>query len=351
MPGARHAGAVPRIALPEELRGQAFSVRSAREADVGEARLYGRDLDRPSRGVRHDGPVDSLRTLALATGPALPADVAFSHQTAALLLNLPLPRRHETWQPLHVMRNSDLSRIRRRGCEQHKGLEHRRTWTTRGLVVVAGSDTWVDLAPQLDVEDLVVLGDAIARRAGSALPLSATLSRRRRCPERDKLRAALSLIRVGSDSPMETRCRLVFGRAGLPEPELNGRVPFRHDAEFMCRADFVWRKQRVIGEYLGEDHFRSFDRGDDDVSRRRLADDEGWHYVEITKRDYYNSGRGTRSSTGSRATSRYRCSRTPRYRETAEGPSPQLLNRTAGAPYQWARNRPSCRAEPRFRAP
>jgi hypothetical protein len=89
---------------------------------------------------------------------------------------------------------------------------------------------------------------------------------------------------------METRTRLLFVRAGLPEPELNAKVEHR-DGGFLCWADFYWREQRVIGEYQGGDHFGSFERGDDDISRRLLAEDSDHKYIEVTKNDFYNPGR------------------------------------------------------------
>ena len=39
-----------------------------------------------------------------------------------------------------------------------------------------------------------------------------------------RLRLALRLMRPGSGSPMETRSRLIFLRASLPEPLLNADV-------------------------------------------------------------------------------------------------------------------------------
>lgn len=63
------------------------------------------------------------------------------------------------------------------------------------------------------------------------------------------------------------------------------------DGGFLCVSDFVWRRQRVIGEYQGADHFESFGRGDDDISRRLLAEDSHCQYIEVTKTDYFNAGR------------------------------------------------------------
>jgi hypothetical protein len=152
-------------------------------------------------------------------------------------------------------------------------------------------DTWVDLGERLGVEDLVVVGDWIARRAGTRDLLGRALTRRGPVRGVLRLREALRWVRVGADSPMETRSRLAFVRHGLPEPELNVDVMAADGSGFLCRADFLWRGKRVIGEYQGEHHFTSFARGDDDISRRLLAEDDGWKYVEITKSDLFNPAR------------------------------------------------------------
>ena len=288
---------MPRQVLPAELMGRAFTVAAARDLGLGEGRLRGTDLARPFHGVRAHGTsavVSGHRASTLADARAaalvLPEDCAFSHCTAAVLLGLPLPRSHEH-AGLHVMRPTGRNPVARPRVQPHLGLESRETVSVEGLRVVAARDTWVDLASLLGVEDLVIVGDHIARRTGSVEPLSMVLDRRGRVRGVRLLREALSWTRVGSDSPMETRSRLLFCRYGLPEPELNLVITARDGSGFLCRSDFVWRDQRVIGEYQGEHHFGSYRRGDDDIARRLLAEDDGWKYVEMTKSDHANPAR------------------------------------------------------------
>lgn len=276
--------------LPDDLASRAFTTAEALQLKVGSKRLRGRDLARPLHGVRSAlQPVDVV-ALARAARLALPDDVAFSHCTAAAVHGLPLPSFREHVEPLHVMRNTDRNRIRRPGCLPHRGLESRQIAVFKGLPVVGLADTWGDLGELLGHDDLVVLGDQVARRLGSVEPLRVALATRVRPRGGVRLREALRWIRVGSASPMETRARLLFVRAGLPEPELNAKVEHR-DGGFLCWADFYWREQRVIGEYQGAEHFGSFTRGDDDISRRLLAEDTDHKYIEVTKADYFNAGR------------------------------------------------------------
>jgi hypothetical protein len=229
---------------------------------------------------------------ARAASLVLPRDAAYSHCTAALLHGLPLPRSHEHARPLHVMRPAGRNPVDRPGVKPHLGLQPRRIVPVSGVLVVSAADTWVDLGGLLGVEDLVVVGDRVARMAGSTEPLEEALDRRGRGARGVRaLREALAWVRVGADSAMETRSRLLFCRHGLPEPEVNVPVMAADGSGFLCRGDFVWRARKVVGEYQGAHHFGSFRRGDDDISRRLLVEDDGWKYVELTKRDYYNPAR------------------------------------------------------------
>lgn len=234
--------------------------------------MGGADLARPTYAVRTVTPPVTLTDLARATS-----------------VGLPLPRELERG-PLHVMRATHRPRIRRAGCEPHKGLESRDVVRVQGLSVTAPAETWCDLAETLALDDLIVLGDAVARRAGDVRPLAEAVARRSRPRGAGRMRHALGLVRSGSDSAMETRSRLIFVRAGLPEPELNAAIR-DENGEWLATSDFVWRAHRVIGEYQGEVHFGDFERGDSDICRRLLIEDHDWKYLEITRHDVFRAGR------------------------------------------------------------
>ncbi len=307
-----------RIAVPEHLRDGAFLVSGS---GLGEGRLRGGDLTRPLHGVRSTSDLTGfaqLRGLAHAATLVLPSDAAFSHCTAAALWGLPLPRRLEHAVPLHVSRPTERNRVDRPQVRSHRGLESRSVDCVQGLPVVGLVDTWVDLGGLLGVEDLIVLGDQVARRVRGLEPLGDALAARQRPRGVRGLREALRWIRLGSDSPMETRARLLFCRHGLPEPALNETVAHAGGG-FVCRSDFVWRRQRVIGEYQGSDHFESFRRGDDDISRRLLVEDEDWKYLEFTRNDYFSTPR--------RRAMLLRCARYLGVERVADRPSPDWESR------------------------
>ncbi|WP_083450410.1 endonuclease domain-containing protein [Luteipulveratus mongoliensis] len=209
----------------------------------------------------------------------------FSHVTAARLMDLPLPRRLENDdRPIDVITPAHESQIRRAGLVGHRGSELRTLVTVRELPVASSADVWLDLANDLTIDELVVLGDAVVGSDSDKLTELKDLVRRSRGIRGVvKAREALELIRVGSRSPRESMVRMLLTRGGLPMPELNVDI---HDAGggWIAQVDFVWREQRVIVEYDGEVHAEPEQRKKDAHRRRQLAA-EGWTVVVLTSAD------------------------------------------------------------------
>jgi hypothetical protein len=283
------------VELPQSLASRPFTVSQGRDAGVRLPDLRTTRLHAPTHGVRTASVVSSLRDRAAAFAAGMPSDVAFSHATAARLLALPLTQAMEADEILDVTRASDLTRIRRVGCRGHRGLERREVIDVDGLRVVDLADTWCDLgelpAAEVGVDDLVVVGDVIVNRLapGGHAALRAALESRNRPRGKARLTEALSLVRVGSRSPMETRSRLMFHRAGFPEPALNADVFDAHGG-WLLEGDLVWKQHRVIGEYQGADH-ASRKRRSADSSRTGLAGDEQYTVIEIYAEDVYGAAR------------------------------------------------------------
>src|SRR5690606_20307337 len=195
---------------------------------------------------------DSLMARAAAFAAAMPAgQYAYSHITATALSGLALPSSLENQEDLDLLWPTTRGRVRREGCHGHRGLETRRVVTIGGDAVTDLADTWCDVGEALHRgltrDDLVIVADqTITTRDPSRTGKGVRLLRSRlasRVRPRGKvlLSGALDLVRPGSKSPMETRARLMFGRAGLPEPELNVEVMFDGEgAGWMLEGDFVW---------------------------------------------------------------------------------------------------------------
>lgn len=263
----------------------------------------------PTRGVRADRELETLRERASAFVKAIPEDCAFSHGTGAQLLGIPMPRRIEGRTDLDVMRPSDRPPVVREGVRSHRGLERRQVVLQDGLAVTSPADIWCDLAGpsmRLTVDELIEAGDAVAELIAPTMlrdeahPLllpgddgweadpvlrgfvrmMATLRKRRRHKGKALLLEAFPHLRPRVWSPMETRLRLMLIRAGLPEPMLNLTVNFADGGGRMMTGDLVWPHRKVIGEYHGKMHLQLRTRSHDS-DKRGLAEADGWRVIEV----------------------------------------------------------------------
>jgi hypothetical protein len=152
--------------------------------------------------------------------------------------------------------------------------------THRGLRITDPTRTFLDLAEDLDLVEMVVVGDRLVR-AGRVTPT--TLVNAADTPGRHRrlARRAASLVRAGVDSPTETRTRMLCVLAGLPEPEAN--IVF-HDADGLVlrRADLGYRRARVSIEYDGRQHAEDDAQWAGDITRREEFDGWGWRMVVVT---------------------------------------------------------------------
>lgn len=283
---------MPLRPLPGSLEGRPFAVSTAVRAGASRTQLRHERFTRPAQGLRTPRPPRPLHQATSALSLVLPQPWAWSHETAAELLGLPI--RHP-WNPgdrLSVIRPTPAGPVRRPQIRGHLGMESRSLTLVAGMPVVSPYATWRDLAPGLARDDAVVLGDALAawphtadeERLGltSLARLEAEVLNRAKTHGAPAAQRAFALVRAGSRSPMETRARLLFIDAGLPEPELNAAV--FDDGQWVAMVDFLWLAQRVIVEYQG-DHHRS-DRAQwmADVDRLELLRDLGWLVIPMTAR-------------------------------------------------------------------
>ncbi|MEO7448241.1 MAG: hypothetical protein ABI336_08195 [Humibacillus sp.] len=250
---------------------------------------------RPTKGVRTRRRPDTIGERAAAVVPVLAADAAFSHVTAGALHGLPLSFGMELDERLHVLGPLDSRRMRRPGIVAHRALHPRETTTVDDLRVVGLADTWVDLGELVGrgkpagLDDLIVIGDAVATRLKSVHPLRMALLRRVRPRGKATLLEALDEIRVGSASPRETLARLMFVRCGLPEPALNEPV-LDAVGVLLGVADLLWEEQLVAGEYQGEEFHGSPEQRVKDARRtRRLQRGAGVSVEEIWRADMQSS--------------------------------------------------------------
>ena len=264
-----------------------FTVTEALHAGATHGRLRAVDLRRPHHGVRAQGRMPS--TLAERCHELLPAlreGHLFSHVTALALWGLPLPARHlAPGAPLHV---GAVGRRepRRPGVIGHRLSPHLLPAPGPAPALVPPVLAWVQSAPLLSLDELVVVGDALAgrwsdRQEARGVPVGQLRSAAERDPRRPgaaRLREAADWVRAGVESPKETEVRLLLVRAGLPEPELN--VPtYGAQGTYLGRSDLRWAEQRVVLEYEGRHHRDDPEVFAQDIDRRERFEDHGWSVV------------------------------------------------------------------------
>ncbi|WP_336710909.1 hypothetical protein [Arthrobacter sp. USHLN218] len=163
-----------------------------------------------------------------------------------------------------------------------------------GVAVTSRARTWLDLASIFGVEDLVVIADDLvsehnrnfgpAREAKVPLgELRAYIASKSRVPGLGRCRKALALVRVGVDSPPESRLRMMLQRAGLPEFHPNYPIC---DASGYPRiwTDLGCPEFRTCVEYEGTHHL-SPEQQASDHDRDYTTSSLLWHQAKINKTD------------------------------------------------------------------
>ena len=290
--------------LPEPLAAAPFSIAEAAEAGVHRSRLRAGDLVAPFVGVRvaeTDGETDAETDTEAGQEKLKPLDLArayqaimspaefFSHVTAALI--------HGIWLPLHLERQAllDVSvhkparaprdrRVRGHHLIPRVGLVQEKD----GFRVASPIETWCQLATCLTLAQLIVAGDALVQH-GRARPdqvraamLAAADDAAR--PMSRRLQEAVRAVRLGSRSPQESALRVLLMQAGLPEPEVNGRI-LDGRGRFVAECDLVYRTARVVIEYEGDLHRTDKKVFRNDIRRYELLKDLGWRVIRVTSDD------------------------------------------------------------------
>lgn len=310
------------VPLPEAVRARPFAAAEAIQEGVSASRLKAADLLRPSRGIRVPKSSEQNLHALVRSHTQLHADTFACLVSAAEVHGLPLPAWAEfrpdggapvtaavepvPWgkksgahfrEPgrfLHLARQGGGTLPRRRGIAGHRlKVRDGDLIDVDGLRVTTVARTWVDLGSVLPVDDLIVAGDAIvsahARTFGTRKMAIVPLAELRQFVEHAnglhgvrRSRIALDSLRVGVDSPPETRLRLLLADAGLPEFVPNCPVD-----DILGRP--VWTDLgcvafRTCVEYDGLHHLTPEQQAMDAYRDQRVTE-AGWRQVKINRID------------------------------------------------------------------
>jgi hypothetical protein len=239
--------------VPLALRSGLFTLEEARLAGLSRRQLAGQSWRRVERGVYRWVKLANSPWLQLnAVARRLPGAV-FSGRTAGWLHGLDLP----PVEPVEVI-VQDAKFSRRAGVTfQRTKLNPEDVVRLRGLPVTSALRTAVDLGSRRPLVEVVVALDmALHQRIVSLARLRSSSEANRGMKGGGLLRRAIELAEPETQSPMETRLRLLLIMAGLPSPQVQVSI---HDADgrFLGRPDLYYPAQRLGLEYDGGTHRES----------------------------------------------------------------------------------------------
>jgi hypothetical protein len=278
-----------RAPLPRQLTSAPFSVADALAAGVSLKQLRRAELDSPFRGIRSLGQdLSKLDVLCRAYAEHMHPAHAFSHVTAARLMDLPLPPRLQHDRRLHVSAAAPGRAPQVEGVVGHQ-ISGGSVITHRGLRISGPEFTWTSLASMLSLDDLVAVGDALV--SGDYPWTTVDKLRQAIVPGvrgAANLRSAVSLIRLGVRSRPETHLRLAVVRAGLPEPAVAHPV-WVPAFQRRMHPDLSWPQWRVGMEYEGDGHRTDRWQFRHDIRRAEGFVDIGWTLSRFTSDDVYST--------------------------------------------------------------
>ncbi|KAB8286742.1 hypothetical protein DSM100688_2179 [Bifidobacterium ramosum] len=147
---------------------------------------------------------------------------------------------------------------------------------------------WAQLARHVDLEDLIILGDAVlAARSHDARDtrrsLITLINATRGFAGRTACLRALPHLREHVASPMETIARLAATRHGMPCPLTNYTVPGEtFPSGAAMTLDMAWVRFRVAVEYDGDHHRTDKAQWRRDQEKRERLRSHGWIVIVIT---------------------------------------------------------------------
>jgi hypothetical protein len=270
--------------VPESLRSGPFTTAQAAAAGVSRSALRGAPWRHVFRDVWvHRDVADSRGMRFAAVRLILPEGAFVCGLTAAWLYGIEVQDRRGQliWVGCRTGR-----RLRTRvGCLVREITVADSDLTlVDGVLVTTPLRTVFDCGRWLSLIEGVVVADALAHAGAMTQPDLAAYARSHgglRGVRR--LAQVLDLVEPKSESPMETRVRLLIVLAGLPTPTAQLVIRDRN-GQFVARADLGYEERRLLVEYDGAFHWEQR-RADD--RRRDALRALGWTVLVFSREDYY----------------------------------------------------------------
>jgi very-short-patch-repair endonuclease len=270
--------------VPAALRSGPFTAAEAIGVGVTRAQLRGAAYCRLGSGLYGwAGLKESPQLLLTAVARRLPASAAFSGRTAAWLHGLNLapcdPIEVEIPDSSGTRRRAGVSVSRAAVCTEEIVLR-------RGLPTTSALRTVADLGGREPLTEGVVAADLFLHaRLVTIAELRTYVAEHPRARGIARLRRVLDVAEPKSESPMETRLRMLLLLARLPRPEVQVSI---HDARghFVGRPDLLYRAHCLAIEYDGGNHR---DRLVEDNRRQNGLVGAGFQLLRFTAADVFGT--------------------------------------------------------------
>jgi predicted transcriptional regulator of viral defense system len=254
--------------VPEALAGRPFTIQMAADAGISQSQLRTKAYRLVFRGVYVDAAVADSRELRFAAARlVIPNRGVACGWTAAWLHGVDVRRLDD--MTVHVGFPKGRRIRSRAGIEVcQETLDPADVVEIDGLRVTTPVRTAFDCLRWLYYTDGVVVADALTHagltQISELLDYFAGKRRLRNLRIGERL---LALVEPKSESPMETRLRLLLIGGGLPLPEPQWNVYDAHGTH-AGRLDLAYVAAKVAVEYDGAEHWKQ--RREDDRRRARL---------------------------------------------------------------------------------
>jgi hypothetical protein len=276
--------------VPNDLRTEPFTTAQAAAHGVMRSALQGAAWRHVFRDVWVCAHVPDTREMRLAAVRLVLGDGAFvCGLTAAWMYGIEAQARRGdlVWVGC---RTSHRVRTRAGCLTREITVEDSDLKIVDGITMTSELRTVFDCARWLSLVEAVVVADALSH-AGlvTVEELAGYAATHRGLRGIRQFDRVIDLMDPLSESPMETRVRLLLVFAGLPRPQAQLIVT---DAagRFVARADLGYEEQRLLVEYDGAFHW---DQRRADDRRREAMRALGWTVLVISADDYYKTPTAT----------------------------------------------------------
>jgi hypothetical protein len=283
--GAITVKSVGRLArVPSALTRGPFTLADAGRHGLARWHLEGHIWRRVGPGTYLSKGVNETPMMRIeAANRRLPPQGAFSGFTAAWLHGLDVP----PCDPIEITVPNQGGVSTRAGMAVRRcAVEKKDIVKARGLRATSIARTLRDLSIRLTLTESVVVTDmALHARLISPQALITSVEVSTGLQGIRTLREAIEHAEPASESPMETRLRMLLVLAGLPRPEAQVSVRDRLH-RFVGRPDLYYRDQRLGLEYDGGTHRETLP--EDNRRQNRLLD-AGVRLLRFTAGDIFNT--------------------------------------------------------------